>query len=106
MEGEGLRVEMLDGEQGARLSGELDLASFDEATSRLGPLFEAQGDVVIDLSGVSFIDSSGIRLLIRVHQADHGGGGLIVRSAQPQVARVLRIAGLDDLGVRFEGAAE
>ena len=46
------------------LAGDLDLGGAAELESRLGDLDEPAGSVVIDLSGVEFIDSSGIRTLI------------------------------------------
>jgi anti-sigma B factor antagonist len=102
---DGFHVE-LDGLLSARLIGELDLSSYDAATASLSPLFEAAGDVVLDMSELSFVDSSGIRLFIRLHQALHDRGGLILRSPTPHVARVLEIAGLPELGIRMEKEPE
>jgi anti-anti-sigma factor len=97
---------VLDGTSGARLSGELDLAAYPNAAEELAPLFGSPGEVALDLSGVSFLDSSGIRLLIRLQASLVGEGTLLLRSPQPQVARVLEIAGLPDLGIRIEGTSE
>ncbi len=101
-----VRVELEEDLQGATLSGELDLAAYEKAQSALAPLFDASGEVILDCSELSFIDSSGIRLFIRLHQALGERGGLVVRSAQPHVVRVLEIAGLPQLGIRLEGVAE
>ncbi len=51
---------------GARwaLAGDLDLGGAAELEARLDGLEDSAGSVVIDLSGVEFIDSSGIRTLI------------------------------------------
>jgi anti-anti-sigma factor len=103
--GEGtFRVEMTDDPVGARLTGELDLASYDDATDALSPLFDASGDVVLDVADLSFMDSSGIRLLIRL-QRSIDGGAVVVRSPQLHVERLLQIAGLPDLGLRIEGGS-
>ena len=103
--GEGtFRVEMTDDPVGARLIGELDLASYDDATAALSPLFDASGDVVLDVADLSFMDSSGIRLLIRL-QRSIDGGAVVVRSPQLHVERLLQIAGLPDLGMRVEGGS-
>ena len=103
---EGFRVELLDGLNNARLIGELDLSSYDEATAALSPLFEATGQVILDLSELSFVDSSGIRLFIRLQQALQDRGGLILRSPTPHVAKILEIAGLPYLGVRLDRGLE
>jgi anti-anti-sigma factor len=90
----------LDGASGARLGGELDFACYDRAVTELAPLFEATNDVSLDLSDLSFVDSSGIRLFIQLHQAVREHGGLILRSPTAHVARILDIAGLPQMGVR------
>lgn len=97
------RIEPLDGEQGARLVGELDLAQYERSDRALAPLFHADGDVILDLGALTFIDSSGIRLLIRLHAAvaEHGGR-VILRDPTPHVFRVLEVAGLLDLGIVVE----
>lgn len=95
---------MLDGVQGARLSGELDLSTYEDASTELASLFDGSGDVTLEVGDLSFVDSSGIRLFIRLHQS-LDGGVLVLRSLQPHVERLLRIAGLADLGVRLEAAS-
>jgi anti-anti-sigma factor len=96
------RAEPIEGMDGARLCGELDVASYDVAEAALAPLFEARGDVTIDVSELEFVDSSGIRLFIKLRQALGDRGELILRSPMPHVARVIEIAGLQELGVRLE----
>jgi anti-anti-sigma factor len=97
-------VEMLDGSRGARLRGELDLSTYEDAARELAALFDGSGDVMLDVGEVSFVDSSGIRLFIRLHQSTQDGV-LVLRSPQPHVERLLRIAGLPDLGVRMDGGS-
>ena len=99
-----VRVELEEDLQGARLSGELDLAAYEKVQSALAPLFDASGEVIVDCSGLSFIDSSGIRLFIRLHRALGDRGQLVLQAPQPHVVRVLEIAGLSQLGIRVEGA--
>jgi anti-sigma B factor antagonist len=96
---------VLEGTSVARLSGELDLAAYPSASEELAPLFGSPGEVILDLADVAFLDSSGIRLLIRLQKSLVGDGRLVLRSPKPHVARVLEIAGLPDLGIRIEGAA-
>ncbi len=101
------RVEPLVGEHGARLIGEFDLSQYERTDAALATLFDADGDVVLDLANLTFIDSSGIRLLIRLHAAvEEHGGRLIVRAPAPHVVKVFEIAGLFDLGIVVEGASD
>lgn len=58
--------------------------------------------VTVDLSAVSFMDSSGIAVLLRVYRrAGEIGGRVTVRGAPEQAMRVLRAAGVPKL-MKFE----
>ena len=83
--------------------GELDLSSAPELR---GPLFnrvEGGLRIVLDLSKVSFIDSSGIAVLVQAYRASNGGqpsngsGPTLHTVVAPgsQVARVFELATLD-----------
>lgn len=55
----------------------------------------ADRNVSVDLSAVSFIDSSGLRVLVRAEKRHSGGGGaLTLLSPSEAVARLLEITGL------------
>jgi anti-anti-sigma factor len=97
-------VELRDDGRGATLHGELDLASYDAMSNSLAPLFDVAGNVVLDLADVTFIDSSAIRLFVRLQEARDGTGVVQLRGPQPHVARVLEVAGVTDLGIEMSGA--
>lgn len=60
------------------------------------------GTVTVDLSGVSFMDSSGIAVLLRAYRrAGELGSAVTVRGAPDQAMKVLRAAGLSKL-MKFE----
>lgn len=76
--------------------GELDIAGtarFDEAVDTA---LSSGGDVVIDLRELSFIDSSGLRSLLRAARAASDGGTrlTILRGSGP-VERALAITGVE-----------
>jgi len=77
-----------------RLVGELDLSTIPKLE---GPLFDAldSSSVVLDLTRLAFIDSSGIGLLIKAHHAANGSHAFHTVVAEgSQVARVFTIAGI------------
>ena len=94
-----LRVERSGAPREFRLSGELDLATVDGAADELASAVVEDGDLSLDLASVSFIDSSGIRLLLQIYRTLEGRGRLILVSPQGQVADLLRLMGL----TRVEG---
>jgi len=81
------------------VKGELDLATAPELAQRLEELAATgQREVTVDLSGLEFLDSQGIHVLLQAREALRSqGGGLKVRSPQPLVARVLETTGLLEL---------
>lgn len=81
--------------EGLRLVGELDIASDRELADALETEIARGGDVTLDLSGLEFIDSSGVRALIRAAEALQSKGRLILRSPAPPVKRVLDLMRLD-----------
>lgn len=92
--------EAYDGEQvRLRLTGELDLASAPVLSHRLAQLRSEQRPVRLDLSGLEFMDSSGVHLLVGAfHEARADGWQLAIDSAlSPQVDRLCKLTGLDHI---------
>ncbi|NUT21852.1 MAG: STAS domain-containing protein [Hamadaea sp.] len=80
------------------LEGDLDFASWREARDRIAEAVQTGDEVLVDMSGVPFMDSAGIAVLVHSRrQAHRSGGTLHVTNAQPQVRRVLQVMGLLDL---------
>jgi len=88
----------LDGECGVlTLVGELDTAAardVDKAVDEL--LAKGAASLIIDLGQVSFIDSSGLRSLIRARQQLGTEDGVVLRQPQAATRRLLEITGLED----------
>jgi anti-anti-sigma factor len=77
------------------VSGDVDLATARIFEMALLEATEGDGDVVVDLAGVSFMDSSGLNVFVRCHKAlDGTGQRLVVRRPQPMVRQVLEIGGI------------
>jgi anti-anti-sigma factor len=80
------------------LSGECDLTTRAELAAVLDEAIKASPAVVVDLSELTFIDSSGIHeLIVGFHAARSHGGELFVRNAQGAVAVVLDLTGVAQL---------
>lgn len=97
------RVEIREQRQGEDLTlwveGELDLATAPALTKHLDAQIggEQHSALTLDLSGVTFMDSSGLRLLIELHQrAQQDGWRLTLIAPQHEGAMlVLRMTGAD-----------
>jgi anti-anti-sigma factor len=77
------------------LTGELDIASAPELDRQLRELERSRpGHLVLDLSGLDFMDSSGIALLIRAQRAANTAGHeLSLRPGPAQVQRLFELTG-------------
>ena len=77
------------------LGGELDLSTIPRLEGRLLDEIDMERSVVVDLTRLIFIDSSGIGLLIKAHRAAVNGTRFhTVVSSGSQVERVLALAGI------------
>lgn len=90
-------IEDRDSRTSLRLRGELDLPT---VAACKAPLFEALQRpapvVVVDLSELSFIDSTGLRLLLDLKRAlELAGTKLKLGEISAPAARVLEISGVD-----------
>jgi anti-anti-sigma factor len=78
------------------LAGELDLSTIPRVERQLFEQLRSKSGVVVDLTKVSFIDSSGIALLIQAFRAGDGAGVLnTVIADGSQVERVFHLTGID-----------
>jgi anti-anti-sigma factor len=79
------------------LRGELDLATIDGVRARLDALQAERRAVVLDLDALSFMDSTGIRLVLQAAQdAERTGWDFSITRGSRAVQRVFTAAGLED----------
>ncbi len=89
----------------ARLSGEVDHHAAKEMMAAVAEEIDAvlPERLVLELSQVSFMDSSGIAVLLNMwRRMGQLEGAMTVCHTPPQALRVLRAAGLDKL-LQFDG---
>ncbi|NCE65248.1 anti-sigma factor antagonist [Pseudoflavonifractor sp. 524-17] len=83
-----------------QISGEVDHHRAKEIMTELERAVEAglPRQLTLDLSGVTFMDSSGIAVLLRTYRQLAGlGGAMEVAGVPPQAGKVLKAAGLERL---------
>jgi anti-anti-sigma factor len=87
-----------DGATVIHVRGEIDMASCERLRDALEPHLGPRQSVVLDLSGVRFMDSSCLNVLVQARgtlTAD--GGSLILRNPSPLARRLLTAARIEDL---------
>ena len=92
--------------QGASIvvfTGEIDLESSPAARETLLKCVEHTGNVIVDLSEVSYIDSSGVASLVEALQAAKKKGSQFALAAVSEpTRRVLELARLDQVFTLFD----
>jgi anti-sigma B factor antagonist len=87
-----------DGQTVFVFKGELDMASAPEAADLLIAAIR-EGDVVLDTSELTFLESSGIAAIVEAYREAHDGIGqgrsIVLRNPSDAVRRVLEITGVD-----------
>ena len=83
--------------------GEVDIASADTLRHALFRAEEADGDdpIVLDLTGVTFMDSSGLRALVEHVRIASGDGDRLRICPSAEVAELLQVAGLTEPWARI-----
>ena len=107
MEAEPLAVASRDDVDGTHIidvTGELDVATGPQLAAVLDEC-DDRTTVVVDLAHVTFLDSSGLAVLIKAHkQAVKREASFTVQNPQPNVRKVFEITRLDHL-IRVDGTS-
>ncbi|OKJ94995.1 hypothetical protein AMK26_30690 [Streptomyces sp. CB03234] len=78
------------------VSGELDIVTGEELRSRLRTALDRSHTVLLDLSGVTFLDCSGLRVLLWARrQAAAEDVRLLLHAPSPAVDKILRATRLE-----------
>jgi anti-anti-sigma factor len=90
------------------LTGRLDAESVPALQSRLQALIDAgEHRLVVEAAGLTYVSSSGLRLLLEISKRlDRHAGRLVLCAAPESVRRVLEIAGLTSLLRLFDTSKE
>ena len=87
-----------DGKATVRVTGELDIATADQAYAYLRDVVDSQaGPVTMNLADLTFCDAAGLGVLARVAgYAKRSGRSLKLTAARPSLLRIMRITGMDE----------
>jgi anti-anti-sigma factor len=92
-----LDIERIEAGRGFRLVGELDASNVGQLSDAINREIAGEGNLTLDLSGLAFMDSSGIQVLIRTARGLDGRGKLILEHPGELMRRLLQVVPLDKL---------
>ena len=89
------KIEEIDGKYVVTLEGEMDTVAAMEAEKVLKPLYQSDGkDVIIDCTGLEYIASSGLRILLSILKgAKASGSQVVMRHVNDDIKNVFKLTG-------------
>jgi len=101
-----MRTIRMERPRGFRVAGEVDMSNEGALSRVLAREAASEGDLTLDLSELVFIDSSGVRALLRTAGELAGRGRLLLVGVRPAIRRTFEIMGVDRVpGVVLEAAS-
>ena len=103
-----IRLEEDGGTHVVRLTGELDVAGCDRVEEALRDAEATEASrILVDIDGLRFVDSHGLRILLRAHRRDvvTGAGRLRITRGRGHVAELLRLTAIDQTLPFADGVA-
>jgi anti-anti-sigma factor len=96
------------GSQRVNLSGRLDTHTYEDLDQALVPILTPQlHSLVLDLSGLEYISSAGIRSIFKARKyLAAGGGKVLVVNPQPQIQKVFDVVKAVPMNEIFSSTAE
>lgn len=91
-----------------KLPAEIDVTNARAALARLLPALDGPGLVIADMTGTTFCDSAGLRMLVTARDRAQAGGATLRIIIRPggSVARALAILGLDRMLPIYDSVAD
>jgi anti-sigma B factor antagonist len=75
--------------------GEADLEAMPKFSEVVDQALAVSSNVVFDMADVTFLDSSGLRVIVSAVLRVGEGGSVSITNATPRVAEIIELSGLD-----------
>ncbi|MDQ1033688.1 anti-anti-sigma factor [Streptomyces sp. V3I8] len=86
-----------DGQRSLRVVGDVDHHSAQALAAALETTLDWPGDIIVDMSGLQFIDLAGVRALVRAAERLPAGRCLHVVDLAPMLSHVMHVVGWDQV---------
>lgn len=97
-----MKIEIIDTQRGGirliKIEGRLDANFSLQLEDEVDRLLEHdEKSIILDLSGVTYLSSSGLRVLLSINKQTQGAGGLVLVNPREVVKKIIEVAELDDI---------
>jgi len=106
-----MKIEVIDAGRGGiqlvKVEGRLDANFSLQLEDEVDRLLEHKKErIILDFSDVTYLSSSGLRVLLSINKETEGSGGLVLVNPQEIVKRIIEVAEVDDLLVQAKTVEE
>ena len=96
-----MKIEIIDTKRGGiqlvKIEGRLDANFSLQLEDEVDRLLEKKTKrIILDLSGVTYLSSSGLRVLLFINKETEGAGGLVLVNPRDVVKKIIEVAELGD----------
>lgn len=97
-----MKIEVIDTKRNSiyliRVQGRLDANFSSQLEDEIDNVLEQKTkSIILDFSGVTYLSSSGLRVLLSVNKQTEEAGGLVLVNPRDVVKKIIEVAELDDL---------
>lgn len=79
------------------VSGRLDTTTSPELEQELSASLDSADSLILDFSGLDYVSSAGLRVLLSAHKQMSGKGGMKVKNVNEIVSEVFDVTGFSDI---------
>lgn len=79
------------------LEGRLDTSTAPELEEALGGALEGITDLTLDLNGLEYISSAGLRVLLSTQKIMNKQGNMVITNASEEVKEIFDVTGFSDI---------
>ena len=106
-----MKIEVVDTQRGSiqlvKIEGRLDANFSLQLEDEVDRLLErGNKNIILDLSDVTYLSSSGLRVFLSINQETKGAGGLVLVNPREVVKKIFEVAEVQDLLTQAETVEE
>lgn len=106
-----MKIEVIDTQRGdiylVKIDGRLDANSCYQLEDEVDKLLEEKTkSIILDLSEVTYLSSSGLRVLLSISRQTEGKGGLVLVKLRDTVKKFIKAAKMEDLLIQADTVEE
>jgi anti-sigma B factor antagonist len=106
-----MKIEVIDTQRGdiylIKIEGRLNANFCYQLEDEVDKLLEQKTkSIILDFSAVTYLSSSGLRVLLSINKQTEGNGGLVLVNLRNTVKKFIEVAEMDDLLIQAETVEE